>query len=64
MILELVAHRNDLSDNLFEHLTELAAEGWFKGAQRWQMLNQLPLRWKLLVSQSQSQPLNKSAMGN
>src|SRR5439155_26509578 len=43
---ELVAHPNDLSPKLFEHLTELAAESWFKGAQRWQIIHQLPVRFE------------------
>jgi len=43
---ELVAHPNDLSPKLFEHFTELAAESWFKGTQRWQIIHQLPVRFE------------------
>lgn len=31
-----------MSGPLFEHLTELAAEGWMKAVQRWQIVNQIP----------------------
>jgi UDP-GlcNAc:undecaprenyl-phosphate GlcNAc-1-phosphate transferase len=53
---ELVAHPSDLSPKLFEHLTELAAESWFKGAQRWQVMNQLPVRFESAVELKQAHP--------
>lgn len=32
-----------MSPHLFEHLTELAAEGWMKAVKRWQTVNQVPV---------------------
>jgi UDP-GlcNAc:undecaprenyl-phosphate GlcNAc-1-phosphate transferase len=50
MILELIGNRCDLSEKLFEHLAELAAESWFKGAQHWHTLNHLPVRFGSALS--------------
>ena len=46
----MLASREDLSDTLFQHLTELAVESWFKGAQRWHITNGLPVRFASALS--------------
>jgi len=56
MTLEVIAHPNDLSPKLFDHLTEIAAESWFKGAQRWQIMNQLPVRFESAISPEAPHP--------
>jgi UDP-GlcNAc:undecaprenyl-phosphate/decaprenyl-phosphate GlcNAc-1-phosphate transferase len=48
--LEFAADPQVLPDNLFELLTELAAETWHKAASRWQKLNRLPLRFSTVAS--------------
>lgn len=41
--IEFVGEEESMSSQQFEHLTELAAEGWMKAVQRWQAVNQLPI---------------------
>jgi UDP-GlcNAc:undecaprenyl-phosphate GlcNAc-1-phosphate transferase len=50
MTLEFIAQPDALPGLLFSHMTELAAESWFKGAQRWQMTNQLPVRFQSAIA--------------
>ena len=52
--LEFVANPQVMQDNLFELLSELAAETWHKAASRWQKLNQAPLHFAAAVSQDTS----------
>jgi UDP-GlcNAc:undecaprenyl-phosphate GlcNAc-1-phosphate transferase len=40
--IEFGSQSSAMSPHLFEHLTELAAEGWMKAVKRWQMVNQIP----------------------
>ena len=40
--IEFGSEGSAMSARLFEHLTELAAEGWMKAVQRWQTVNQIP----------------------
>lgn len=41
--IEFASEEESMSPQQFEHLTELAAEGWMKAVQRWQAVNQLPI---------------------
>jgi UDP-GlcNAc:undecaprenyl-phosphate GlcNAc-1-phosphate transferase len=45
MTLEFVGDTTRMSQRLFEHLSELAAEGWLKAATRWQTATKLPLQF-------------------
>ena len=45
MTLEFTANKDDMSERLVTHLSELAAEAWLKAANRWQLANGLPLRF-------------------
>lgn len=40
--IEFGSESSVMSPQLFEHLTELAAEGWMKSVRRWQAVNQVP----------------------
>ena len=40
--IEFASEPEAMSPQQFEHLTELAAEGWMKAVQRWQAVNRLP----------------------
>lgn len=40
--IEFGSDSSAMSPHLFEHLTELAAEGWMKAVKRWQIVNQIP----------------------
>ena len=41
--IEFGSESSAMSPQLFEHLTELAAEGWMKAVRRWQTVNQVPV---------------------
>lgn len=41
--IEFGSESSAMSPHLFEHLTELAAEGWMKAVKRWQAVNQVPV---------------------
>lgn len=41
--IEFGSESSAMSPQLFEHLTELAAEGWMKSVRRWQAVNQVPV---------------------
>ena len=41
--IEFGSQSSVMSPQLFEHLTELAAEGWMKSVRRWQAVNQVPV---------------------
>jgi len=43
MTLEFMANKNNMSERLFTHLSELAAEAWLKAANRWQQVSGLAL---------------------
>jgi len=43
--LEFTVSTADMSERLFSHLCELAAEAWLKAANRWHLANQLPIRF-------------------
>ena len=44
--IEFASEEETMSPQQFEHLTELAAEGWMKAVQRWQAVNQLPVSFE------------------
>jgi UDP-GlcNAc:undecaprenyl-phosphate/decaprenyl-phosphate GlcNAc-1-phosphate transferase len=45
MALEFNAERQAMNTRLFDHLADIAAEGWHKAAVRWQKLHERPLRF-------------------
>jgi UDP-GlcNAc:undecaprenyl-phosphate GlcNAc-1-phosphate transferase len=45
MSLELAAEAEDMPQALFDHLSDLAAEGWLNAVQRWRATNELPIRF-------------------
>ena len=40
--MEFASDSSTMSSQLFEHLTELAAEAWMKAVHRWQAVNRVP----------------------
>lgn len=40
--IEFASESSAMSPQMFEHVTELAAEGWMKAVHRWQAVNQMP----------------------
>jgi UDP-GlcNAc:undecaprenyl-phosphate/decaprenyl-phosphate GlcNAc-1-phosphate transferase len=40
--MEFASESSAMSPQQFDHLTELAAEGWMKAVKRWQVVNQVP----------------------
>ncbi len=55
-VVALAAEKEVMSNVLFSLLGDLAAEAWYKAAQRWQVMNQTPLQFG-----SKAMPSEKSA---
>ncbi len=57
MLLELGGNGNAMSEQVFDHVSELAAESWFKAATRWRATRGLPLLFSesTVAGQSTSQ---------
>ncbi len=41
--IEFASQSSSMPPQVFEHITELAAEGWMKAVRRWQSVNQVPV---------------------
>lgn len=41
--IEFASQSSTMPSQVFEHITELAAEGWLKAVRRWQVVNQVPV---------------------
>jgi UDP-GlcNAc:undecaprenyl-phosphate GlcNAc-1-phosphate transferase len=54
MTLELAAEAEAMPQALFDHLSDLAAEGWLNAAQRWRVTNELPICFGAAVSPESS----------